>query len=105
MLTAAQCRVAAYTTPWGEFYCPECTVARLEEDGGPGVEGFESVIEYSLDEYVSERSADLRDGSFDEEWPKCTDDCEPFGLYCDSCSTELVEPYHYGHAEDDDEDV
>jgi hypothetical protein len=95
MLTAAQCETVAYTTPWGEFFCSECTVGRLEQDGGPGVEGFEPIIAYSLDEYASEMNADL----VDDRPEDCTNECEPFGLNCDSCGRELVEPYHYGHQE------
>jgi len=101
MLTAAQVEVVAYSTPWGEFFCPECTVGRLEQDGGPGVEGFEPVIAYSLDEYQGEISSEMyREGDAPEG---CTDECAPYQVVCESCGTELVEPYHYGHQEDEDE--
>jgi hypothetical protein len=103
MLTAAQCETVAYSTPWGEFFCTGCAVARLEDEGGGGVEGFEPIIRYSLDEYVSETNAERADDR-EESYPDCTDDCEPFGLDCEACGNELVEPYHYGH-ETEDEDA
>jgi len=105
MLTAAQCETVAYTTPWGEFFCAACTVDRLETDGGGGVEGFEPVIAYSLDEYQQEASYnDRQEDDFAERYPGCTDDCVPRSIECDACGRELVEPYHYGH-ETEDEDA
>ena len=100
MLTAAQCKTVAYSTPWGEFFCAECTVGRLESDGGSGVEGFEPVIAVSLDEYQGEMSADLQDQG---DYPDCTDQCSPYAVDCESCGAALVEPYHYGHEVADDD--
>jgi len=96
MLTASQCETVAFTTPWGEVFCVECTHARLEQDGGGGVDGFEPMIRYSADTYAGEES-NQRAG--EDGLPEgCTEDCEPFGLYCAADSShEIVEPYHYGH--------
>jgi len=96
MLTAAQVQVVAFQTPWGEMFCSECTHSRLDDGGGPDVEGFEPVIQYSLDEYQAETEFER------EDYPECSEECSPMAIDCESCGAELLAPYHAGHEVNDD---
>ena len=97
MLTAAQCEVVAFANEFGEIYCADCAHEMM--DGGEDVSGFAPWIAYVADEYVGENA---NERVSEEGLPEgCTEDCEPFGLYCERDGRhEIVAPYHYGHTDD-----
>lgn len=102
MLTASQCAVVAFIGD-GEIICRDCAIERLD-NGDLGV--VNPVIQYEADTDQAERWAgeSLEDIWGEDEAPNHTDECLPAYL-CDACGGEIVEAYHYGHAEDDDDDA
>jgi hypothetical protein len=91
MLTSYQVEHIAFSTPYGEFWCTDCTHDALDMGGGGDVEGFEPVTRFELDEWQSQTSYDDR---IDADPDDHVEDCEClWAVHCDSCGTELVEEY------------
>jgi hypothetical protein len=95
MLTAFQCETVAYIANDCEIVCPDC--AELVRGDGPT----KPIIRYELDSEQGERWAgeSPEDIWGEDEAAEHSEECVP-GIYCESCGNELVEEYHYGHAEE-----
>jgi hypothetical protein len=81
LLTSYQCQTAAWVTD-GAIICTQCAANGETRE-------MHAISRYEVDEYDSESSRDY-EGDEDEH----VEDCEcTYGITCDDCGTEIVEPY------------
>lgn len=116
MLTSGQCRTAAFLVD-GEILCPDCMYKEQPElDVDFQYESWRKEQKEEPSYFVKERKI--------KEFRGIADDCKEEneisemsqyevdsdevwsegGLYCDSCSTTIVEPIEIEYDEDDEED-